>query len=72
MKNKKSTAFIICEREPRREEICFRILGKAFILLRGLKTLSTLRDFIPDYVEPENGFNSSSPTITTKKSSQFQ
>ena len=70
MKNWNSTAFTSEGIEPRRDEICFLMLGNALILFRGLKTLKTLSDLIH---EPEAEVKSSIiPMMTTKISIQFQ
>ena len=52
MKNMKTTALAKLGREDNSDPIRRFILGKAFIDLRGLRTLNVLRDFIPEEPPP--------------------
>ena len=76
MKNMNTTALPKLGREDNSDPIRRFMLGKAFIDLRGLKTLSVRRDFIPEEPPPsdpasEDYMNSSIAETTTIKSSQF-
>ena len=70
MKNMNRTALKSSVTELRRVLIYFFRFGKALILLKGLKTLKTLRDLrLATFMK---GISSMKPTITTSVSSQFQ